>query len=48
MSIITTIHAVNHHDISVFNVLSNHNRHFLPFRRADLTIYASLQRICGR
>ncbi len=33
MSTITIILPVNHIDLSVFNVLSIHNRHFLPFRR---------------
>jgi hypothetical protein len=36
ISIILIILPVNHLDISVFNVLSIHNRHFLPFRRAVL------------
>jgi len=31
----------------VFNELSIHNRHFLPYRRADLTVSALLRRICG-
>ena len=29
------------HELSIFN------RHFLPERRADITVSASLQRICG-
>ena len=37
--------SVNRIDISVFNALSNLNRHFLPFRRADLTVSASLRPI---
>ena len=27
--------------------LYNYNRHFSPFRRADITVSASFQRICG-
>ncbi len=38
MSIIYIILPVNPLNISVFNVFSIHNRHFLPFRRADLTV----------
>jgi hypothetical protein len=34
---------VIHLDFSVLDVLSIHNRHFSPFRRADLTVSASLQ-----
>jgi hypothetical protein len=36
ISNIYIILPVNHLYISVFNVLSIHNRHFLPFRRAAL------------
>jgi hypothetical protein len=32
----------NQIDCSVFNVLSIHNRHFVPFGRADLTTKSSL------
>jgi hypothetical protein len=34
-------------DFSVPDVLSIHNRHFLPFRRADLTVFALLRPIRG-
>ena len=47
MSIIYILLPVNHLDISVFNVFSIHNRHFLPFRRVDLTVSASLRPIRG-
>jgi len=45
---ITITLAMNHIVISVFIVLIINNRHFLPYRRADLTVSALLQRICGR
>ncbi len=34
-------------DHFVFDVIYIYNRHFLPFRRADLTISILLQRILG-
>ena len=36
-----------HLDFSVLDVISIHNRHFLPFRRVDLTVSASLRPIRG-
>jgi len=48
ISNIYIIFPVNHLDITVFIARLINNRHFLPFRRTDLTVYASLQRICGR
>jgi hypothetical protein len=47
ISIIYFVLPENHFDNAVFVVLIVFNRNFFPFGRADLTVSASLQRICG-